>query len=212
MHQLIDLPTTSYQSRRHAGIKKLLEKRENKFEKRKLLRVPLDRQDIIRQYYSDGQFRFGERPLQRIDSQTVKPPSNSEVNRMFSRLKFDHRQDQPMAFIDSFKNIVAHLKEFEPPLIDDTQAKIEFVKFFTIAHRQEISQHLERYSLELLYQTFYGKYEGAAQNERDLYENLTYDAANSLEKFLVMKEAYFTRYVGIRWVNQRARLIRRITS
>ena len=134
--------------------------------------------------------------LELVDRQREKRPSNSEVIVEFKKLKFNHDLDDAQQFIDKFQQLTGGYLQANPPIIDETRAKMEFVRFFSLADRLKYTRELANYSLTKLYEEFYVLYGHRAADHRRYHEELNFPDARSVERFLREKLTYLAQFAG----------------
>ena len=173
----------------------ILKKPRHQFRRTKTLRVPLEN-PIAQVYVENGVFRYKGKVLERIPGEQERRPSASQIASDFSRLRFDPAVDNALEFINKFKELVQNLEKFEPPAIDQTQAKLELIRFFKPEHRLEMNKRMMDLTLAELLSQFYGYYNGEPAQRRSELESLTFDRASSVEDFLRRKAEFLKTYLG----------------
>lgn len=163
-------------------------KSSNEEESTKIIEIPKNRPNVIKDYYKDGKFIFkGEILTSKEDFERIK--SENQTVRECNQLKFIHDIDNADEFLERFKKITT--------LLDDTQKKLEFLRFFKPEHRIVIQPKLSSMTIIEMMKIFFEYYKGKEDSTRQYYESLDYENSKSLERFLLEKFHYFNTYLKL---------------
>lgn len=81
--------------------------------------------------------------------------------------------------------------------MNETDKIIEFLRFFKVTDRLEISKKIDQYSYKDLKMKFFTLYEGSSQKEKIILEKLKFEDCLNLEEFIRKKFFYYKTYFKI---------------